>query len=87
VARARGATPPSPTARAIPENAARVQVPFLWIAGDDDPTQRSGRSYAFDKAPANPLNRYVTIHATHLQTPDVGRQAILAWLAELAKAQ
>jgi pimeloyl-ACP methyl ester carboxylesterase len=70
----------------MPANAARVQVPFLWIAGDDDPTQRSGQSYAFDKVPANPLNRYVKVHATHLSTPDVGRQAILAWLSDLAKA-
>jgi pimeloyl-ACP methyl ester carboxylesterase len=70
----------------IPPNAARVRVPLLWIAGDDDSTQRGGPSYAFDKAPPNPMNRYVAIHANHSQTPDAGRQAILAWLSELAKA-
>jgi pimeloyl-ACP methyl ester carboxylesterase len=70
----------------MPPNAARLQMPLLWIAGDDDPSQRGGPSYAFDKAPPNPLNRYVKIHATHLGTPDVGRQAILAWLSEFAKA-
>jgi dienelactone hydrolase len=71
----------------IPANTAKLKTPLLWIAGDDDPTQRRGRSFAFDHAPPNPLNRYVTVRASHLQTPDAGRQATLAWLAELAKMQ
>jgi dienelactone hydrolase len=71
----------------IPANTAKLKAPLLWIAGDDDPTQRRGRSFAFNDAPPNPLNRYVTVRASHLQTPDAGRQATLAWLAELAKTQ
>jgi pimeloyl-ACP methyl ester carboxylesterase len=75
-----------PDARpAIPDITAKLTMPLLWIAGNDDPTQRNGRGYAFDRAPANPLNRYVTVSASHLETPDAGREAVLAWLAELAK--
>lgn len=71
----------------IPANTAHLKAPLLWIAGDSDPTQRRGRSFAFNDAPAHPMNRYVTVRASHLETPDAGRQATLAWLAELAKTQ
>lgn len=70
---------------AIPDITAKLTVPLLWIAGNSDPTQRRGRGYAFDRAPANPLNHYVTVSASHLETPDAGREAVLAWLAELPK--
>jgi pimeloyl-ACP methyl ester carboxylesterase len=69
----------------IPENSAKLGVPLLWVAGDSDPTQRGGRKFAFDKAPPNPLNRYVTVHATHIETPNAGRHAVLAWLEEIAR--
>jgi pimeloyl-ACP methyl ester carboxylesterase len=68
----------------IPANTAKLQVPLLWVAGDDDPSQRGGHSFAFDKAPSNPRNRYVTVSATHIGTPDAGRSAVLTWLADLA---
>lgn len=75
-----------PDARpAIPDITAKLTMPLLWIAGDGDPTQRRGHAYAFDRVPANPLNRYVTVSASHLETPDAGREVVLAWLAELAK--
>lgn len=70
----------------LPASAAKLTAPLLWVAGDRDPSQRSGRSYAFDKAPPNPLNRYVTVPANHLEVPDAGTAAVLAWLAELGKS-
>jgi pimeloyl-ACP methyl ester carboxylesterase len=71
----------------IPDNTARLKVPILWVAGDSDPTQRRGKAFAFDEAPANPLNGYVTVSATHTETPNAGRQATLAWLKELSTAR
>jgi pimeloyl-ACP methyl ester carboxylesterase len=67
----------------IPANTAKLKVPVLWVAGDKDPTQRRGRAFAFDKAPPNPLNRYVTVSATHTETPNAGRVATLEWLKAL----
>ncbi|MDE2513998.1 MAG: alpha/beta fold hydrolase [Alphaproteobacteria bacterium] len=69
----------------IPANVAKLTAPILWIAGDSDPTQRASR-LMFDKAPANPLNRYVEVHANHLATPDAGTAATLEWLAALGKS-
>jgi dienelactone hydrolase len=69
----------------IPTNTAKLKAPVLWIAGDSDPTQRAGKAFAFNGAPADSMNRYVTVPANHIQTPDAGRGATLAWLAELAK--
>lgn len=69
----------------LPASVAKLTVPLLWVAGDDDPSQRSGRTYAFDKAPANPLNRYAVVHATHLDVPDAAVPVVLAWLAALRK--
>ena len=42
-----------------------------------------GSGYAFARAPANPLNRYVTVSADHLGTPTASQEAVLAWLREL----
>jgi len=69
----------------MPTNVAKLTMPLLWVAGDNDPSQRSGRAYAFDKAPPNPLNRYVTVHATHLEVPDAAAPAVLAWLSDLRR--
>jgi len=62
---------------------AKLRVPLLWVAGTRDPTQH-GPHHAFDKAPANPLNRYVSVDSDHMGTPDASRDAVLAWLKDLA---
>jgi pimeloyl-ACP methyl ester carboxylesterase len=67
----------------MPDNAARLHEPLLWVAGSDDPSQRMGPGYALAKAPANPLNRYVIVKSDHLGTPDAAGDAVLAWLKEL----
>ena len=64
------------------DNTSRLRAPLLWVAGNADRTQ-SGPGYAFSRAPANPLNRYVTVSADHLGTPTAAREAVLAWLGEL----
>lgn len=74
---------PASTAN-IPDNTHRLMVPLLWVAGADDPTQRGGPGYAFASAPANPLNRYVSIAGGHLSTPNQAKAAVLAWLRDLA---
>lgn len=66
----------------IPGNTAKLRVPILWISGDDDPSQRSAAS-TFDKAPPNPLNRYVKVAANHITAVNVGRDATLAWIKDL----
>jgi pimeloyl-ACP methyl ester carboxylesterase len=69
----------------IADNVAKLKAPLLWIAGNEDPTQRDAETRFFRYAPANGLNRFVPVAAHHLATPDIGRDAVLAWLAELGK--
>jgi esterase/lipase len=68
----------------IPGNTRRLVAPLLWVAGADDPMQRGGAEYAFARAPANPLNRYVVVASGHQDTPDKSKGAILAWLKDVA---
>jgi len=67
----------------MPANAARLSAPLLYVAATNDPTQR-GRGYIFDRAPANPLNRYVTVNSDHIGTPAVAEEIVLDWLRTLA---
>lgn len=67
----------------MPVNAAKLTAPLLLVAGNQDATQR-GPSYIFDKAPPNPLNRYVTVNSDHVGTPTAAREAVLKWLGELS---
>ena len=67
----------------MPANAARLTAPLLCVAGTDDPIQR-GRDYFFSKAPAHPLNRYVTLRATHFGTSEAARETVVSWLKLLA---
>jgi dienelactone hydrolase len=68
----------------IPENAGKLAAPLLWVAGADDPTQSGGPGYAFSRATANSLNRYVTVAGGHSGAPDKARDAVLAWLKDVA---
>ena len=64
------------------DSTSRLREPLLWVAGTADRSQ-PGPAYAFSHAPANPLNRCVTVSADHLGTPTAAREAVLAWLREL----
>jgi pimeloyl-ACP methyl ester carboxylesterase len=68
----------------IPATVARLTMPLLWVAGDRDPTQRAA-DRIFAGAPANPHNRFVVVHANHVEVPDAATSAALSWLAELRK--
>lgn len=71
----------------IPQNTARLAQPLLWVAGDSDPTQRGGPAFAFDKAPPNPLNRYVTVRGGHIDSLDASRDAVVEWLGAVRQAR
>jgi pimeloyl-ACP methyl ester carboxylesterase len=72
-----------PDAQTMPANAARLHIPLLLIAGTRDMAtlQYSGRAY--DRAPHNPLNRFVQTDADHNGTLQAGMQPVLDWLASL----
>jgi esterase/lipase len=59
-----------------------LRVPLLWVAGDTDPIQRNAQA-EFNLVPANPLDRFVTVPAAHLGTPNAAKEAVLAWLPAL----
>jgi len=63
-------------------NMRQLRAPLLMVSGNSDPGQTYTRSL-FASAPANPLNRLVTVDSGHLGTPNAGTEAILAWLKEL----
>ena len=67
----------------MPTNAARLSAPLLYVAAANDPTQR-GRGYIFDRVPSQPLNRYVTVDADHIDVPAASHAIVLSWLKELA---
>lgn len=67
----------------MPTNAARLKSPLLVVSGTNDPTQRGARAI-FARAPSHPLNRFVSVDATHRGTPAAGREAMLSWIRELA---
>lgn len=67
----------------MPINAAKLRAPLLIVSGTNDPTQRGARA-VFERAPPHPLNRFVSVDATHLGTPAAGREAMVSWIRELA---
>jgi dienelactone hydrolase len=70
----------------MPGNMPKLKAPILWVAGTQDKTQL-GPAYAFNKAPSNPLNQYVKVSSDHAGTPLAAKDAVLAWLKDLAAAQ
>ncbi|HWR05070.1 MAG TPA: alpha/beta fold hydrolase, partial [Humidesulfovibrio sp.] len=71
----------------MPRSAAllKAPVPILWVAGSRDPLSRPGPGYAFERAPAHPLSRYVVVEADHLDTPEASTALALEWLKVLAR--
>jgi pimeloyl-ACP methyl ester carboxylesterase len=68
----------------MPANAARLQAPLLYVVGIGDPLQR-GPDEIFAKAPAHPLNRYVTVRAGHFDTSAASSETVVAWLRALGQ--
>ena len=73
--------PDSPASLRV--NTPRLRVPLLWIAGTADFTQNNSRPI-FSTA-QNPKNRYQTVNADHLRTPDASAVVILPWLKQVAQ--
>jgi pimeloyl-ACP methyl ester carboxylesterase len=63
----------------MPDNAARLKAPLLYVVGSADPLQR-GAEEIFAKAPPHPLNRYITVPAGHLDTSAAAARAVVEWL-------
>jgi pimeloyl-ACP methyl ester carboxylesterase len=68
----------------MPVNAANLSAPLLLVAGSGDPFQR-GQDYIFSKASPHPLNRYVTVPATHFGTSAAAASVVVEWLRSLAQ--
>ena len=67
----------------MPKNVIRFakDVALLWIIGAQDEEGTSlGKGYAFDKAPANPLNRYIVVPGGHVDVPTNGADYVVGWL-------
>jgi len=66
----------------MPVNAAALspRVALLWVVGTKDPLYGEGRSYAFDRAPANPKSRFATVEADHFGTPLAAHKIVIEWL-------
>jgi len=59
-------------------------IALLWIHGEKDrPNERRGREYAFDRAPPNPLSRYIVVEGGHGATPGIGAGRIVDWIKSL----
>jgi pimeloyl-ACP methyl ester carboxylesterase len=69
--------PDSPTF--MPDNAARLKAPLLYVVGGADPLQR-GPDEIFAKAPSQPLNRYVSVQADHFDTSAAASTTVVEWL-------
>lgn len=58
-----------------------TDVAMLYIAGGADRyNETNNKHYAFNKAPHNKHNRYVTLNAKHLEVPSKSTNIILDWV-------
>jgi hypothetical protein len=68
----------------IPKNVAALKpgTPLLWVVGTKDPMYERGASFAFDKAPQDPRNKYVVVEAGHMETlfDTEAIKQIVAWV-------
>jgi pimeloyl-ACP methyl ester carboxylesterase len=62
-----------------------ASVPVLTVVGDADPLFRVARTYLQDKLPPNSRSKYLEVRATHITTPDVGRDEAIAWIRDAVK--
>jgi esterase/lipase len=69
----------------MPENAARLRVPLLLIAGTRDMVSLQYETRTYDKVRNHALNRFVQVEADHNGTLRVGMKDVLDWLASLVR--
>ena len=67
----------------IAGNVGKVSAPLLWVAASDESGQEAGQTGVFARAPASPLNRFVTAAGGRLGAPEAAKTDVLAWLKTL----
>ncbi len=72
-------------AAVMPKSATAIKpgIPLLWVVGTYDGIYKLGPTYAFDKAPPHPHNKYVVVTSDHRNTPRDATSEIIAWLNAL----
>jgi len=73
----------SDSGASIAANVAKVGAPLLWVAPSDQSGEDAGQREVFASAPANPLNRFVTVGGGRLGAPEAAKADVLAWLKTL----
>jgi pimeloyl-ACP methyl ester carboxylesterase len=70
----------------MPRSAASIKMPtpLLFVIGSNDRTAPA-RNYIFDKAPAHPKSKFVTVTADHFTVPTAAIEEVVTWLAALRK--
>ena len=68
----------------VSDNVAKLGEPLLWVTASDDSGEDAGQKDVFARAPANSLNRLVTVGGGRLGAPSAAKADVLAWLKELA---
>jgi pimeloyl-ACP methyl ester carboxylesterase len=71
----------------IPTNAGKLSAPLFWAVGSDDPMYPRGTAYAFDKAPANPLSRFVPVSGGHFTVIEAIGPQVVDWLNTVKNAK
>jgi len=68
----------------MPRSAASIKTPtpLLFVVGSGD-RSAPPKDYIFDKAPAHPKSKYVTLTADHFTAPTAAIEEVAAWLAAL----
>jgi esterase/lipase len=71
-------------AAVMPKSAAAIKAPtpLLFIVGSSE-RNAPAQSYIFDKAPAHPKSRYLTVGADHFRVPQAALDEVATWLAAL----
>ena len=67
----------------IAANVAKAAAPLLWVAASDQSGEDAGQREVFASAPANPLNRFVSVGGGPLGAPEAAKADVLAWLKTL----
>lgn len=70
---------------AMPKSAAAIKRPLaiLWVVGTRDPLYGAGETYAYDKAPAHPKSKFLTVESDHFNTPRDATAAVVSWIESL----
>jgi len=71
----------------MPANAARLSAPLLWVVGTEDRMYARGTAYAFDKAPPDPLSRFLPVAGTHRTVVQSVGPQVVEWLNRVRDAK